>query len=89
MLRANFTLLLLFLQPTIVRDDAAANRVSRRKYDQMRSLSLRIDQFGNIEREPRSVFPRDGREVLSNGLRFGPDALLNEQQRREALEAGQ
>ncbi len=81
--------LLLFLQPTIVRDDAAANRVSRRKYDQMRSLSLRIDQFGNIEREPRSVFPRDGREVLSNGLRFGPDALLNEQQQREALEAGQ
>jgi general secretion pathway protein D len=64
--------LLLFLQPTIVRDDSAANAVSQDKYDQMRSLSLRIDQFGNMEREPRSVFPEDGRDVLKNGLRFGP-----------------
>lgn len=63
--------LLLFLQPTIVRDDAGANQVSQQKYDQMRSLSLRIDQYGNIEQEPKSVFPEDGRDVLRNGLRFG------------------
>ena len=63
--------LLLFLQPTIIRDDASANEVSQAKYDQMRSLSLKIDQYGNIEREPKSVFPEDGREVLRKGLRFG------------------
>ena len=63
--------LLLFLQPTIIRDDAAANEISKAKYDQMRSLSLKIDQYGNMEREPKSVFPDDGREVLRNGLRFG------------------
>lgn len=63
--------LLMFLQPTIIRNDAAANEVSKAKYDQMRSLSLRIDQYGNMEREPKSVFPDDAREVLRNGLRFG------------------
>ncbi|WP_290582755.1 type II secretion system secretin GspD [Ketobacter sp.] len=64
--------LLLFLQPTIVRDDTSANRVSQEKYDQMRGLSLIIDQYGNLEREPRSVFPEDARVVLKKGLRFGP-----------------
>lgn len=64
--------LLLFLQPTIIRDDDSANKVSQEKYDQMRALSLRIDHYGNIEREPRSVFPADGREVLKRGLRFNP-----------------
>lgn len=63
--------LLLFLQPTIVRDDMSANKVSQEKYDQMRGLSLRIDQYGNIEREARSAFPEDARDVLRNGLRFG------------------
>ena len=63
--------LLLFLQPTIIRDDVSANKVSQDKYDQMRGLSLRIDQYGNIEREARSPFPEDAREVLRNGLRFG------------------
>lgn len=63
--------LLLFLQPTIVRDDVSANKVSQDKYDQMRGLSLRIDQYGNIEREARSAFPEDARDVLKNGLRFG------------------
>jgi len=64
--------LLLFLQPTIIRNDQAANEASQEKYNQMRNLSLRIDQYGNIEREtPRSAFPEDGRDVLKNGLRFG------------------
>ena len=63
--------LLLFLQPTIVRDDISANKVSQEKYNQMRGLSLRIDQYGNIEREARSAFPEDARDVLRNGLRFG------------------
>jgi len=72
--------LLLFLQPTIVRDDASAKDVSEMKYDQMRGLSLRIDQFGHMEREPRSVFPEDGRDVLRNGLRFGhPNKTVEEE----------
>lgn len=67
------TNLLLFLQPTIIRSDEEANEVSQEKYQQMRALSLRIDRFGNIEREqPRSVFPEDGRKVLKQGLRFAP-----------------
>lgn len=70
--------LLLFLQPTIIRDDASANEVSQAKYDQMRSLSLKIDQYGNIEREPKSVFPEDGREVLRKGLRFGVQGETDE-----------
>lgn len=64
--------LLLFLQPTIVRDDTSVNKVSQDKYDQMRSLSFTIDQYGNIDREARSVFPADGREVLKKGLNLGP-----------------
>lgn len=73
------TNLLLFLQPTIIRNDEEANSVSQEKYDQMRTLSLRIDQFGNIEREPRSVFPEDGRKVLREGLRFNPKPLPSDE----------
>lgn len=72
--------LLLFLQPTIVRDDVSANKVSQDKYDQMRGLSLRIDQYGNIEREARSAFPEDARDVLRNGLRFGIHSSDEEEQ---------
>ena len=74
------TNLLLFLQPTIIRNDEEANSVSQEKYDQMRTLSLRIDQFGNIEREPRSVFPEDGRKVLREGLRFNPKPLPGDEE---------
>ena len=67
--------LLLFLQPTIIRDDESANAVSQAKYDQMRSLSLKIDEYGNVEREPRSVFPEDGSEVLKKGLQLNPQDI--------------
>ncbi len=60
--------LLLFLQPTIIRDNEKAAQVTDRKYALMRSVSLGIDEFGNLRTLDDSMYPEDASELLQNGL---------------------
>ncbi|MGO1400318.1 MAG: type II secretion system secretin GspD [Moraxellaceae bacterium] len=46
--------LIIFLQPTILRDGGAVASVTERKFDQMRVLQLVIDQNGTIKQLPLS-----------------------------------
>lgn len=60
--------LLLFLQPTIIRDGAAAAKMSDRKYQSLRSLNLGIDENGQLRRSEDSIYPEDARELLKSGI---------------------
>ena len=81
--------LLMFLQPTIVRNDKGAKSVSEEKYKQMRSLSLTIDQYGNIEQAPSSVFPESAKEVLKKGLHFGSQTATEANPKANGEEEGE
>lgn len=60
--------LLLFLQPTIVRDSEKAAKVSTRKYDHIRSVSLGLDDQGQLRRMEESIYPEDPRDLIQNGI---------------------
>jgi general secretion pathway protein D len=60
--------LLLFLQPTIVRDSEKAAKVSTRKYDHIRSVSLGLDDQGQLRRMEESIYPADPRDLIQNGI---------------------
>lgn len=64
--------LLLFLQPTIVRDSEKAAKVSARKYDHIRSVSLGLDAQGQLRRMDDSMYPEDARDLIQNGIKKLP-----------------
>lgn len=47
--------LLVFLQPTLLRDSASAAALSRRQYDAMRTLDMAVSKKGTISRLPENV----------------------------------
>lgn len=47
--------LLIFLQPTILRDGSNVANLSQQRYDQIRSLQLELDQNGDLARLPTQV----------------------------------
>ncbi len=47
--------LLIFLQPTILRDSASADQLSRDRYDQVRTLQLELDAKGSFRRLPLDI----------------------------------
>lgn len=47
--------LLVFLQPTIMRDNNGTNALSQQRYDQIRTLQLELDQNGEFTRLPASL----------------------------------
>lgn len=47
--------LLVFIHPTIIRDNADAQRITRQKYDRLYSLQLAMDQNGNFAKLPDNV----------------------------------
>lgn len=72
--------LLLFLQPTIIRDSEKAKVVSERKYNDLRSISLGIDDKGQLRQLDDSLYPEDARELLQHGipLPLPPEATSSE-----------
>lgn len=60
--------LLLFLQPTIIRDSAKAKAVTDRKYESLRSVSLRVDEKGDLKRIDESMYPDSPSDLLQQGL---------------------
>ena len=60
--------LLLFLQPTIIRDSNKADKVSEQKYENMRELSLGVDQEGHLRRIEESIYPDNPSDLLERGL---------------------
>lgn len=60
--------LLLFLRPTIVRDDAKATGVTNRKYDQIRSQGVDVDSVGEIELDTNALLNSSPTEYLDRGL---------------------
>jgi general secretion pathway protein D len=62
--------LLLFLQPTIIRDSAKAKSVTDRKYEALRSVSLRVDEKGELKRIDDSMYPEDPAELLKQGIQL-------------------
>lgn len=71
--------LLLFLQPTIIRDSDKAAKVSSAKYNNLRALSLGVDERGQLRRMEDSMYPDDPRELLQHGIRvtLPPEATEN------------
>lgn len=67
--RATKRNLLLFLQPTIIRDSDKALKVSTAKYNNLRALSLGVDERGQLRRMEDSMYPNDPRELLQRGIR--------------------
>lgn len=47
--------LLVFIHPTIIRNNADAQRITRQKYDRLYSLQLAMDKNGNFAKLPDSV----------------------------------
>lgn len=64
--------LLLFLQPTIIRDSTTSNKVTERKYERLRSVSLGVDDSGQLRRVEESMYPDSPSDVLQNGLGVKP-----------------
>lgn len=62
--------LLLFLQPTIIRDSTKAKSVTDRKYEALRSVSLRVDEKGELKRIDDSMYPEDPAELLKQGIQL-------------------
>lgn len=62
--------LLLFLQPTIIRDSAKAQAVSERKYDSMRSISIGMDEKGQLRRVDDALYPADPSELIQHGVQM-------------------
>ena len=62
--------LLLFLQPTIIRDSAKAKEVSDRKYETLRSVSIRVDEKGELKRVDDSMYPEDPTELIQKGIQL-------------------
>ncbi len=65
--------LLLFLQPTIIRDSVTSNKVTDRKYEHLRSVSLGVDDSGQLRRVEESIYPESPTDVLQNGLGKKPE----------------
>lgn len=62
--------LLLFLRPTVVRDDSVATELTNRKYKQARSLGVDIDTVGEIELDTNSLLNESPSDYLDRGLDF-------------------
>lgn len=60
--------LLLFLRPTIVRDDAMAANVTNRKYQQVRSQGVDMDSVGEIELDTDALLNESPTDYLDRGL---------------------
>lgn len=66
--------LLLFLRPTIVRDDAMAKTVTNRKYNQLRSQHVDVDTVGEIEVDTNALLNASPSEYLDRGLNLPVDS---------------
>lgn len=60
--------LLLFLQPTIIRESEKAKEVTDRKYQSLRSVSLKVDEKGELKRIDESMYPENPVDLLQQGL---------------------
>ncbi|CBL43990.1 General secretion pathway D protein, outer membrane secretin [gamma proteobacterium HdN1] len=59
--------LLLFLRPTVIRDDAKAESVMDRKYGQIRGAALDRDSIGEIELDVNELLNKTAHETLDRG----------------------
>lgn len=64
--------LLLFLQPTIIRDSAKAQAVTDRRYEHMRSVSLGVDEDGKLRKLEESLYPENPTDLIQKGIENQP-----------------
>lgn len=60
--------LLLFLRPTIVRDDAMSASVTNRKYNQVRSQGVNVDNVGEIDIDTNALMNASPGDYLDRGI---------------------
>src|SRR3990167_3360235 len=60
--------LLLFLQPTIIRDSEKAKAVTDRRYEHIRQVSLGVDEDGKLRKLEESLYPEDASRLIQNGI---------------------
>ena len=71
--------LLLFLQPTIIRDSEKSRKVSESKYEHIRSVSLGVDENGRLRRTEESMYPEDPIDLIQNGIAPPPKSKNEEE----------
>lgn len=72
--------LLLFLQPTIIRDSEKAKAVTDRRYEHIRSVSLGVDEEGKLRKLDESLYPENPTELIQRGIQTRPAPLEDEDQ---------
>lgn len=61
--------LLVFLQPTIIRDQAKATEVMERKYKSVRAINMELDDVGELKVVgEESLYPASSSDLIQNGL---------------------
>ena len=60
--------LLVFLQPTIIRDEAKASEVMKRKYNSIRSINMELDDVGELRTVGEDIYPETSSDLIQNGL---------------------
>lgn len=65
--------LLLFLQPTIIRDSEKAQAVTDRRYEHMRSVSLGVGEDGKLRKLEESLYPENPADLIQKGIETQPE----------------
>ncbi|MCG8670115.1 MAG: type II secretion system secretin GspD, partial [Pseudomonadales bacterium] len=60
--------LLVFLQPTIIRDEVKAEEVMQRKYESIRAINMELDDVGNLKVVGEDIYPESSQDLIRNGL---------------------
>ncbi|HVL02651.1 MAG TPA: type II secretion system secretin GspD, partial [Dongiaceae bacterium] len=60
--------LLLFLQPTIIRNSEKAQQVTDRRYDHIRQVSLGVDEDGKLRKLEDSLYPENPTQLIQKGI---------------------
>lgn len=74
--------LLLFLQPTIIRDSEKAKAVTDRRYEHIRSVSLGVDEEGKLRKLEESLYPENPAELIQKGIQTRPTPVEGEDQNK-------
>jgi len=61
--------LVVFLQPTIIRNIEASRKVSEYHYDRMRSVHLEMDDVGNLRSLSHDMYPDTAHSLMRDGLK--------------------
>lgn len=61
--------LVVFLQPTIIRDSDKTKEIVDRKYRTIRSINMELDDVGNLKAVGEDIYPETSEELIRDGLK--------------------